>query len=117
LKTLIDLAALKERLRAAFVDLAAGRAADPRPLRIDGGGLAANYVGFPCHWPAAGLASVKALSGAYDTIVLASPGQPRDELAKVAQALGLASTIVGDAYAPRDAEAAILDGFQAGMAA
>jgi ornithine cyclodeaminase/alanine dehydrogenase-like protein (mu-crystallin family) len=60
----LDLTVLKERLRAAFLDIASGRAADPRPLRIDADDLAANYVGFPCHWPAVGLASVKVLSGA-----------------------------------------------------
>ncbi len=63
-EALLDLKALRERLRAAFIDLAAGRASDPLPLRIDAPDLAANYVGFPCYWPAVGLASVKVLSGA-----------------------------------------------------
>ncbi len=63
-EALLDLKALRERLRAAFIDLAAGGASDPQPLRIDAPDLAANYVGFPSYWPAAGLASVKVLSGA-----------------------------------------------------
>jgi 2,4-dienoyl-CoA reductase-like NADH-dependent reductase (Old Yellow Enzyme family) len=53
----------------------------------------------------------------YDTIVFAAPGRPCDELAEVTRGLGFACTVIGDAYAPRDAEAAILDGFHAGMAA
>ena len=63
-EALLDPLALLERLRSAFLDVAAGTVSDPRPLRIDAPEHAANYVGFPCYWPAAGLACVKVLSGA-----------------------------------------------------
>jgi 2,4-dienoyl-CoA reductase-like NADH-dependent reductase (Old Yellow Enzyme family) len=53
----------------------------------------------------------------YDTIVYAAPGLPRDDLVEAARELGLHVAVIGDAYAPRDTEAAILDGFQAGAAA
>lgn len=52
----------------------------------------------------------------YDAIVVAAPGLPRDELAVAARARGLPCHVIGDAYAPRDAEAAILDGFETASA-
>lgn len=56
-------------------------------------------------------------SGPYDTIVLAAPGVPEDGLVATADKLGIARRAIGDAYAPRDVEAAILEGFEAGFAA
>lgn len=52
----------------------------------------------------------------YDTIVLADPGLPRDEL--LADLTGRVGTLraIGDAYAPRDIEAAFLDGYEAALA-
>ncbi|SEQ21263.1 2,4-dienoyl-CoA reductase [Faunimonas pinastri] len=50
----------------------------------------------------------------YDSIVAAAPGLPRDELAAAIEARALPCRIVGDAYATRDVEAAILEGFEAG---
>lgn len=52
----------------------------------------------------------------YDTIGVAAPGLPRDELAVAARARGLPCHVIGDAYTPRDAEAAILDGFETASA-
>jgi hypothetical protein len=54
------------------------------------------------------------LSPVYDSIVVAAPGRPRTELAETLRAACMAHQLVGDAYAPRDIEAAILDGFEAG---
>jgi 2,4-dienoyl-CoA reductase-like NADH-dependent reductase (Old Yellow Enzyme family) len=51
------------------------------------------------------------LAGPYDTIVFASPGRPRDELAAPLRRAGVPCHVIGDAYAPRDVEAAILEGF------
>ncbi|MEI4485766.1 FAD-dependent oxidoreductase [Frigidibacter sp. MR17.14] len=51
----------------------------------------------------------------YDTIVLADPGVPRDELLAPLQAAGLWVRAIGDAYAPRDIEAAFLDGYEAAL--
>lgn len=53
----------------------------------------------------------------YDTIIYAAPGIPRDDLAEAARRHAIPVRIVGDAYAPRDTEAAILDGFTAGAEA
>jgi NADPH-dependent 2,4-dienoyl-CoA reductase/sulfur reductase-like enzyme len=58
----------------------------------------------------------KRTSGPYDTIITVTPGLPRDELAEGVRALGIPVRIIGDAYAPRDVEAAILEGLQAGNA-
>ncbi|MGH2339887.1 FAD-dependent oxidoreductase [Segnochrobactraceae bacterium EtOH-i3] len=54
--------------------------------------------------------------GPWDTIILAVPGRPRDELVAGIAALGIDCRVIGDAYAPRDTEAAILDGHAAGLA-
>jgi hypothetical protein len=55
-------------------------------------------------------------AGPYDTIVFASPGRPRDELAEPLRRAGASCHTIGDAYAPRDVEAAILDGFSVASA-
>jgi len=55
------------------------------------------------------------ISEPYDSIVLASPGKPSDDLAEAVQYLDIAYRIIGDAYAPRDVEAAILEGYEAGF--
>lgn len=55
------------------------------------------------------------VGGPYDTIVVASPGRPRDELADPVRRAGIPCHVIGDAYAPRDVEAAILEGFNAAM--
>jgi thioredoxin reductase len=52
----------------------------------------------------------------YDTIVAATPGLPEDALLADIGALGLPCSVIGDAYAPRDIEAAILEGFETAMA-
>ncbi|CAH1691734.1 2,4-dienoyl-CoA reductase [Hyphomicrobiales bacterium] len=53
----------------------------------------------------------------YDTIVIAAPGVPQAGLADALKALSIRTTVIGDAYAARDIEAAILDGFETGAAA
>jgi len=53
----------------------------------------------------------------YDTIVIAAPGVPQTGLAEALKAASIKTTIIGDAYAARDIEAAILDGFETGAAA
>ncbi len=53
-------------------------------------------------------------SQAYDSIVVAAPGRPHTGLSKGLEAAGIRHVLVGDAYAPRDMEAAILEGFEAG---
>ncbi|MGK6315820.1 FAD-dependent oxidoreductase [Neorhizobium sp. DT-125] len=53
----------------------------------------------------------------YDTIVIAAPGVPQAGLAEALKAASIKTTIIGDAYAARDIEAAILDGFETGAAA
>lgn len=52
----------------------------------------------------------------YDTIVWADPGIPRDGL--LAELEGRVDTVraIGDAYAPRDIEAAFLEGYEAALA-
>jgi NADPH-dependent 2,4-dienoyl-CoA reductase/sulfur reductase-like enzyme len=55
------------------------------------------------------------VSEPYDSIVLAIPGKPRDDLAEDVARLGIPCKIIGDAYALRDVEAAILEGFEAGF--
>jgi hypothetical protein len=51
----------------------------------------------------------------YDTIVWADPGLPRDDL--LADLAGQVAEVraIGDAYAPRDIEAAFLDGYEAAI--
>ncbi|MEI4485763.1 FAD-dependent oxidoreductase [Frigidibacter sp. MR17.14] len=49
----------------------------------------------------------------YDSIVLVDPGQPEDALLAPLQAAGVSVRAIGDAYAPRDIEAAFLDGWLA----
>lgn len=53
-------------------------------------------------------------AGPYDTIIAVNPGLPRDDLVAEVAARGLPCHIIGDAYAPRDVEAAILEGMQVG---
>lgn len=50
-----------------------------------------------------------------DTLVVASPNRPTDELAAAARALGLDTYLIGDALAPRTAEEAVFDGLSAAM--
>lgn len=45
----------------------------------------------------------------YDSVVVAAPGISQDGLAPTLRAAGLAVHVIGDAYAPRDTEAAILE--------
>lgn len=52
----------------------------------------------------------------YDTIVWADPGLPRDELYTALDGRVTQLRAIGDAYAPRDIEAAILDGYEAAIA-
>ena len=54
--------------------------------------------------------------GPYDSIVLASAGVPQQAAAADLDARGLPWRAIGDAYAPRDVEAAILEGFELGVA-
>ena len=51
-----------------------------------------------------------------DSIVLASPGKPSADLADAMSELGIEYRTIGDAYAPRDVEAAFLEGFEVGFA-
>ena len=55
-------------------------------------------------------------AGPYDTIVVASAGRPQSALGDELAGLGVTARVIGDAYAPRDVEAAILDGWEAGLA-
>jgi 2,4-dienoyl-CoA reductase-like NADH-dependent reductase (Old Yellow Enzyme family) len=50
-----------------------------------------------------------------ETLVVASPNRPTDELAAVAGTLGLDTYLIGDALAPRTAEEAVFDGLSAAM--
>lgn len=52
----------------------------------------------------------------YDTIVAVLPGLSDDGLLADIRAMGLPVDVIGDAYAPRDIEAAILEGFETAMA-
>ena len=54
------------------------------------------------------------MDGPFDSIVIAEPGRPRGELANFMSQDAWPVHVIGDAYAPRDAEAAILDGFEIG---
>ncbi len=51
----------------------------------------------------------------YDTIVWADPGLPRDELLADLEGHVAQVRAIGDAYAPRDIEAAFLDGYEAAI--
>lgn len=52
----------------------------------------------------------------FDTLISAMPGLPHDPFAARRRAgKSAAVSVIGDAFAPRDAEAAILDGFQTGV--
>jgi 2,4-dienoyl-CoA reductase-like NADH-dependent reductase (Old Yellow Enzyme family)/thioredoxin reductase len=55
-------------------------------------------------------------AGPYDTVVVASAGRPQTAMAERLAGLGVTARVIGDAYAPRDVEAAILEGWQAGRA-
>ena len=50
----------------------------------------------------------------FDSIVIAAPGRPNDALASAISSRGIAARTIGDAFAPRDIEAAILEGHMAG---
>jgi len=52
----------------------------------------------------------------YDSIVLVDPGMPEDSLLAGIREAGIPVRAAGDAYAPRDIEAAFLDGYRAGGA-
>ncbi|PZQ47581.1 MAG: oxidoreductase [Rhodovulum sulfidophilum] len=52
----------------------------------------------------------------YDTIVAVLPGLSEDALLPAIRALGPPVHVIGDAYAPRDIEAAILEGYETAMA-
>ncbi len=54
------------------------------------------------------------MEGPFDSIVIAEPGRPRGELAELMSQDAWPVHVIGDAYAPRDAEAAILEGFEIG---
>jgi 2,4-dienoyl-CoA reductase-like NADH-dependent reductase (Old Yellow Enzyme family) len=53
-------------------------------------------------------------AGPYDTIVAVTPGTSRNELAPHIRRSKVPLRIIGDAYAPRDVEAAVLEGLEAG---
>jgi pyruvate/2-oxoglutarate dehydrogenase complex dihydrolipoamide dehydrogenase (E3) component len=48
-----------------------------------------------------------------DTLVVASPNRPADELFETARGLGLETHLIGDALAPRTAEEAVFEGLSA----
>lgn len=51
-----------------------------------------------------------------DTLVLACPNRPADELADGIRSLGLELHVIGDCLSPRTAEEAVYEGLKAGMA-
>ncbi|QQA41968.1 FAD-dependent oxidoreductase [Pelagovum pacificum] len=53
---------------------------------------------------------------ASDTVVAVVPGLPDTHLGSALTEAGISNRTIGDAYAPRDAEAAILEGHEAGLA-
>ena len=55
-------------------------------------------------------------AGPFDTIVVASAGRPQSAFGDELLGFGVTARVIGDAYAPRDAEAAILEGWEAGSA-
>ena len=50
--------------------------------------------------------------GPFDSIVVVGPGRPNDSLSAPLTQAGITVKIIGDAYAPRDVEAATLEGFE-----
>lgn len=52
----------------------------------------------------------------YDTVVAVIPGLPDEALVAPLREAGMAVRVIGDAYAPRDIEAAILEGYETAMA-
>jgi hypothetical protein len=52
--------------------------------------------------------------GPFDSIVLGEPGRPNAGLAEQFNEDPFPIHVIGDAYAPRDVEAAILEGFETG---
>lgn len=89
--------------------LAAGVVFTPTvvPIRFDGGTVTFRNV----------FTRANCLTRSYDSIVVAAPGSPSAELADELRAASIATSVIGDAYAARDIEAAILDGFEAGACA
>jgi len=89
--------------------LAAGIVFTPTlvPRRFDGGSVTFHNV----------FTRTDCRTERYDTIVIAAPGVPQAGLAEALKAASTKTTIIGDAYAARDIEAAILDGFETGAAA
>lgn len=77
-----------------------------RPIAFDGGRVTLEHV-----------FSREALPlRDYDTIVWADPGVPRDELLNELEGRVETVRAIGDAYAPRDIEAAFLEGYEAALA-
>ena len=56
------------------------------------------------------------IAGPYETIVVAGAGQPQSVMSDALAGLGIEARVIGDAYAPRDVEAAILEGWETGLA-
>ena len=86
--------------------LAAGVVFTPTvtPSRFDGGTVTFRNV----------FTRADCLTKTYDTIIVAAPGVPQAELADELKARSITTHVIGDAYAARDIEAAILDGFEIG---
>jgi len=78
-----------------------------RPVRVEEGQLVLDSI----------FTREEAMRLEFDTLVAALPGLPCADLAEECARLGLPCEVIGDAYAPRDVEAAILDGRMAGMRA
>ncbi len=53
-------------------------------------------------------------AGPFDHIIMVTPGAPDDGLKVALDGAGITVHAIGDAYAPRDVEAAILEGFELG---
>ncbi|GGG76384.1 oxidoreductase [Salipiger pallidus] len=77
-----------------------------RPVRFDGGSVTLHNV-----FSRKDLPPIEV-----DTIVVADPGLPRNELFEPLETAGINVRAIGDAYAPRDIEAAFLDGYEAAIA-
>ncbi|QBY00085.1 FAD-dependent oxidoreductase [Rhodophyticola sp. CCM32] len=77
-----------------------------KPVRIEGGQVTFENI----------FTRDTALSIAFDSLVAAIPGLPDTALADALAPMGIPVMVIGDAYAPRDAEAALLDGFKTGAA-
>lgn len=76
-----------------------------RPVKFEGGCVTLQHVHTHQIFPAK----------EYDTIVMADPGLPETALVEALADCGAEVRAIGDAYAPRDIEAAFLDGFQAAL--